>query len=1144
MYFKRLLSIVLSVVFICAGIPGAAAESTGAFYAENDILMYVGKPDAFYKRDKVPVDILNGNVSPYKKSGTIYVPLEFVTRCANVRLIKDLENIGAYTVNGNAVSAVMKNGTPYITAKKAAEITGRNTLIDGDCVVLTYNSSNTGYDSIFKKARNDFDNTYHVVPDEGKGTVFAKSAALYGTDCEYREFTADICGTRTTGARLIVNEKPQYSYSTKFEFTCETGIKKSDVGLVSFYARSGTAGAAAKMSVTMERRSDYQKILAQEIELGNEWKKYDLPFTAEMDMEKNNSRLYFGLGYAKQVIEIADAKTVLYSGIYREQDLPSTALTYKNQSDREWYNAALSDISENRVKDVTVKLLDEKANPIKDAEVEITMEDHLFNYGTSVNQFYVTETTKEDVGNGYTVSENISRFKSTLKEYFNTAVPENAYKWALWAGRKQNSDMCATVLKEMGLRMRGHVLWWDAIDFAPKGSDGKPAEVTDEDVKNHISELAEAYKGRTAEWDVLNEPVKSRGIFLKDTEYGSEAIIKDWFDTARRADPNAILYVNETNITGEDGDNFESFKKIVDGMIANSVDFDAVGIQAHMSSYPQSPKKMSEIIKSFTDLGKKVSITEYDMFSRNEQLQADYLKDLFIASYANPNVIGFNMWGHWDNDHWRRLSPMFRSDWTPKPGALIWQGLTKHVFASNVKGRSAADGTVKAELYEGTYNVRVTRNGVLHEYKLTVSDSGAHTIRFENSLYDLPYLYDFEGRSTGEYLSAAQTDNSGQQVGQWSGYVSGVVNIGEAEDMGHVIKCTSTSDINIQHNMAYNTNTVNLKLSMNISERNRTRTINAIDNSGKETAMMKISAINGGKNEVYYYGAGGYVKLAEISADKWFDFNFEINPVMKTFKAAITDKSGNIAAYTEKGVLNAASGGNLRKWSVCSKGTAAEMMYIDNVSMSRSGGLYRKIVQAQDNGSIPQGTRELTIYTGESIKAGAKAEVYREHDGVSEKAENACVNFTSDKITADLNESAKKGYKYTIHFTDSESVFGHKAEDISVTADASVNPVKEVKLMSGANTITKISQWDKKSELKLKVAADTDYFEKETDTVMLAKYNADGMLTGVQLEKLDVGTEKAETEYAVRITAADIPDKLKIFIWNIGMRPLHEEFVY
>lgn len=98
--------------------------------------------------------------------------------------------------------------------------------------------------------------------------------------------------------------------------------------------------------------------------------------------------------------------------------------------------------------------------------------------------------------------------------------------------------------------------------------------------------------------------------------------------------------------------------------------------------------------------------------------------------------------------------------------------------------------------------------------------------------------------------------------------------------------------------------------------------------------------------------------------------------------------------------------------------------------------------------------------------------------------------------------------------------------------------------MSGANTITQILQWDKKSELKLKISTDTDYFAKETDTVMLAKYNADGTLEGVQAESIDVGTEKAETEYSVRITADNIPDKLKIFIWNVGMYPLHEEFVY
>ena len=48
-------------------------------------------------------------------------------------------------------------------------------------------------------------------------------------------------------------------------------------------------------------------------------------------------------------------------------------------------------------------------------------------------------------------------------------------------------------------------------------------------------------------------------------------------------------------------------------------------------------------------------------------------------------------------------------------------------------GKTNTDGTIGARLYEGIYNVTVTRNGVSQSYKVTVDEDGEHTLDIDLS---------------------------------------------------------------------------------------------------------------------------------------------------------------------------------------------------------------------------------------------------------------------------------------------------------------------------------------------------------------------------------------------------------------------------
>ena len=754
---KKLTAAIMSLAFIALQLPSMIyVADNDAFNAKDDILMKVGSPAAFYQRNEIPIDPTDNNVYPYRDGDLLYVPLEFIAHCMNEKLTVDITEVGRYSIGDTDINAAMKDGKPYITANKAEQLMGKRLIENDECIIFSADPNRTGYDTIIQKLENDFENTYHLTPDESKGRVLANvwgslwGASSDGNNNDVGELNIqyeDVDSLKNEAVFTLTTKKktsnPNY-LNFRFFNSDGTDVKIRDVGTISFYAKNGAGTSDGKIAVTLQD-DKYNSVFSQELILGDSWRKYELTFKSNKNIAKDSRRLFIALGYKAQTVKISAFKAVVYpDSVYNEYDFPQSKLTYigeENEDENAWLNDVVRKIKQSREKSAQISVVDDEGNPIKNASFELTMENHLFNLGTEVSQFYVTNpgwstTTQWDV---LPESENIENFHRTLKEYFNTAVPGNAYKWASWRGRKSDSDKCADLLGKMGIRMRGHCLWWDSVSFFSSNADDQQAfsamsrDEQNKTVNDHISEMLTRYNGKASEWDVLNEPCQSRGVLLKGTALGNEKIIKDWFDTARKTDPNAVLYVNEKNIVGADGDNLESFKAIVSGMIKNGVDFDAVGVQGHMGSMPQSPQRLAREIDELAQLGKKVSVTEYDMSTRNDRLQAQYLKHAVMNAYANPNVLGFNMWGHWDVDHEKRTSPMFRDDWTQKPGAYIWKALFDYCFASNIKGKTDQNGNINAKLYEGVYTLKLKKGAAVHEGRLTVDKSGGYSVCLDMS---------------------------------------------------------------------------------------------------------------------------------------------------------------------------------------------------------------------------------------------------------------------------------------------------------------------------------------------------------------------------------------------------------------------------
>lgn len=114
----------------------------------------------------------------------------------------------------------------------------------------------------------------------------------------------------------------------------------------------------------------------------------------------------------------------------------------------------------------------------------------------------------------------------------------------------------AKYLKNFGVRVKGHPLCWhtECADWLMKYDEKTILEKQLERINRDVT----AFKGVVDMWDVINEtvimPVYNRydnAITRICKKYGRNTLIKEVFDAAITANPDAILLINDFNLSDE-----------------------------------------------------------------------------------------------------------------------------------------------------------------------------------------------------------------------------------------------------------------------------------------------------------------------------------------------------------------------------------------------------------------------------------------------------------------------------------------------------------------------------------------------------------------------------------------------------------------
>lgn len=486
-------------------------------------------------------------------------------------------------------------------------------------------------------------------------------------------------------------------------------VRKGDVLLARITMRTLSASQESGESVVyfyfQEAKGSFDKSFITQIGTVEEWKTFNIPFVAHKDMAAGEAQVGLAFGSLAQHVEMTGIEILNFGQTFRKEDLPETHFSYQGrEAGAAWREEALQRIEEIRTAPLRVKVVDADGKPVKGAKVEVALQQSDFVWGTSINEELVAKDDEES-----------NTYKGILKEFFNTAVIENGFKTGGWGWdvkRKMNTLHSFDWLRDNGFRQRGHNLVWPAWKFnspVTKHIAMHDSAAFGRYIEAQFYERMAYTKGQLIAWDVVNEYMHEKEFF----RYLPHSAMVDWFKLAHRLDPDAQLFINEYGMLNcvQSPQNIREYIDTIQTLRAKGAPIQAAGIQGHVGRQPRNPAQVITDLDLFIPLGLPVQITEFDINTPDEELQADYLRDFLIAVYSHPVVTGVTLWGFWENAHWKPDAAMFRKDWTPKGSALAWREWVTGKWKTHEWGKTGRNGMLTIRGHLGQYTVRVEYRG-------------------------------------------------------------------------------------------------------------------------------------------------------------------------------------------------------------------------------------------------------------------------------------------------------------------------------------------------------------------------------------------------------------------------------------------------
>lgn len=588
-----------------------------------------------------------------------------------------------------------------------------------------------------------------IVPPEGGEDVIAFSGSgnirLNQKAGEARGKWVEIEGMSFEKAHQVeLIESPKAAKDLQLIMPLRKSFKKGDSVLVSFWVRrpksSGEPGPATLYVQAGAGKKRYEFRFSP----FRQWEQHVRAFEAQSDFEVGKGNVSIHMGAAGPMIELADLRVINYGTEVGISELPKSRVTYPGrEKDAAWRKEALARIEKIRKADLVVEVVDAGGEPIPNAEVKVEMKRHAFRFGNTVNAHLLGAAeadfpyTKKRNGEEYvTTWEEAKQYREVVRKYFNAVTFESEFRPHVWKGmtrgerRRKNYEVLMKSaipwLRKHGIGIRGHYLSWGAMDFNAMEKEyvGNP-EGHRKWLWEHMADVLSKTHGVVTEWDTINHIV-AWGKHTYEKEYGGMEILAEIMAEARRLAPETTHAINEGKIL-PDGYKREPYKRVIRFLNEQGQAPDTVGFMAHFGLTSLTPpEELLEVYDDFAKIAPRLQLSEFDVEAGDdEELQADYYRDVMLATFSHPNMEAIVQWGFWENAHWKPHAALWRKDWSLKPAGAVFVDLvtkqwwTEESMITNARGKSQLRG------FLGDYEVVVAVDGKTVTKKVALGREGA-----------------------------------------------------------------------------------------------------------------------------------------------------------------------------------------------------------------------------------------------------------------------------------------------------------------------------------------------------------------------------------------------------------------------------------
>ena len=510
------------------------------------------------------------------------------------------------------------------------------------------------------------------------------------------------------GKRITIPEAhPAKPYGAQFTAPITDAIAKNEPVLAIIKARIIGGAPHGEVLAKLQQRSAPYTSFGATIGLGihPDWLELPVTFLPDESIPADSAAIVLLCAHKQQTIEVESIRILKYPAGTDTTTFPKAKPIQRTYPGREpdapWRKAALDRIEKHRKADLTLTLKDAQGEPLADTEVTLSLRRHQFGFGSAV-------VAKRFSGD----SDDDRRYRDLVDRLFSIIVFENDLKDGNWspdfnAQRKttRNAELekAFAWLAERHIPVRGHYLMQVATPYnLQKITD--PAVIRDRTLASVTERLA-FVNDRVIEWDVINHPIAWGGADMLNKRPGLEHLDREVFKLARQK-TQLPFFVNEDQVF-RPGPQCDDTYTYIQALNEAGLTVAGLGNQAHFhESYLPSPEHLLAITDRYAAIVPRQSITEYDIVTNeDEQLAADYTRDVLIATFSHPAYSSFLFWGFWEGSHWKPEAASWNKDWTIRPrGAVIEEWITQR-WHTQLTAKTNAQGQLTFRGFPGWYEV-------------------------------------------------------------------------------------------------------------------------------------------------------------------------------------------------------------------------------------------------------------------------------------------------------------------------------------------------------------------------------------------------------------------------------------------------------